>query len=300
MQDGGDKLYTTRRVRRRNRLADLTESSSTGLKRISCVVLTYVPNEEVNYSSGVMPAIHELIPNAEDLLSLEPEELAPVLLQYLARTYLAGSIKRGNVFSGAASPGNAYGPFRRKVDEALTGAWIWLEREGMLLPEVGNHDRDWVIISERGRRLADAENFAGYRLASMLPRKTLHPSLGPSIFALFVRGHYDSVVFEAFRAVEVYVREKTGLDRSIIGTDLMRRAFGPNAPLTDNSLPLAEQEATSHLFAGAIGLFKNPTSHRTAVIQRPEDAASLVMFADYLLRLVDHRKANAMSGMSNP
>lgn len=68
----------------------------------------------------------------------------------------------------------------------------------------------------------------------------------------------------------------------------MRKAFDENSgSLMDSSLVISERQATSHLFAGAIGLFKNPTSHRASAISKTEDAIELVMFADYLLRLVD-------------
>jgi hypothetical protein len=54
----------------------------------------------------------------------------------------------------------------------------------------------------------------------------------------------------------------------------------------------AEREAMAHLFAGAIGLFKNPSSHRN-VGPVPEATAELIYFAKYLLRLVEEARQNA-------
>jgi uncharacterized protein (TIGR02391 family) len=241
--------------------------------------------------------IHQVIPNAEDLLALEPEEVAAVLLQYICSGSEGSSprhpLKRGNLFASGMSPANGYPPeYRDKVSEALMAAWVWLEREGLLLPAPGQQDRDWIFVSERGRKLLSRENFEAYRHSTIFPRKTLHPAIASNTFALFLRGHYDTVVFEAFRAVEVAVRDAAGLPQSLVGTDLMRKAFDENSgALTDMSLVPSERQATSHLFAGAIGLFKNPTSHRAAAIGKPEDAVELVMFADYLLRLVEQRTA---------
>jgi uncharacterized protein (TIGR02391 family) len=244
-----------------------------------------------------MPAIHEMIPDPEILLALEPEELAPVLLQYICSgsAYAAGTpqqpIKRGNVFTGSATPGNAYGQqYKGRVDDALMAAWFWLEREGLLLTPVGQHDRDWVCVTPRGRSLLSKENFDAYRHSLLFPRRTLHPAIASSTLPLFIRGHYDTVVFEAFRAVEVAVRDAAKLPQAMVGTGLMRTAFALNSgPLTDTSLVAAEQQATADLFAGAMGLFKNPTSHRIAAISKPEDAVDLVMLANYLLRLVEQR-----------
>ncbi len=70
----------------------------------------------------------------------------------------------------------------------------------------------------------------------------------------------------------------------------MRQAFKEQVgPLTDSSDVISEQQAIQHLFAGAIGTFKNPSSHRSGVINTPDRAISLVQLADLLLRIVDER-----------
>ncbi len=64
---------------------------------------------------------------------------------------------------------------------------------------------------------------------------------------------------EAFKELEVAVREKAGFDHSKYGTDMMRQAFAPNnGALADRCLPTSEQDSMSSLMAGAIGLFRIP------------------------------------------
>jgi hypothetical protein len=59
----------------------------------------------------------------------------------------------------------------------------------------------------------------------------------------------------------------------------MRRAFHPDTrPLTDRNKPKAEREALSHLFAGAIGSYKNPHSRRSVTIE-PSEAVEMIMLA---------------------
>ena len=50
--------------------------------------------------------------------------------------------------------------------------------------------------------------------------------------------------------------------------------------------PQINQQAIMDLFAGAIGTFKNPSSHRD-VDYRPEGVADIIGIANQLLRIVD-------------
>jgi hypothetical protein len=71
----------------------------------------------------------------------------------------------------------------------------------------------------------------------------------------------------------------------------MRKAFHPeNGPLTDNTQIASERQAISDLFAGAIGSFKNPSSHRDVDFNDPAEVVELIMLADQLIRIAERRK----------
>jgi uncharacterized protein (TIGR02391 family) len=98
-----------------------------------------------------------------------------------------------------------------------------------------------------------------------IPKDALHPDIREDVWALYHRGKYDSAVFEAMKAVEV--SEAAGLPASDLGTKLMRKAFHvDDGVLTEEP---AERQALSDLFAGAIGGYKNPHSHRNVALGRP-------------------------------
>lgn len=101
-------------------------------------------------------------------------------------------------------------------------------------------------------------------------------------------GEYELAAFAAMREVEIRVRELAGAPAELIGVDLMHQAFKVDAgALHDPSLVRGEQVARMELFAGSIGVFKNPPSHRQVDYGNPTVAAEVVLLADLLRRMLD-------------
>ena len=84
-------------------------------------------------------------------------------------------------------------------------AWNWLENEGFLVKDP-NQPAEWFFLSRRARQLKSRHDFAAYRKASLLPKGQLHPLITTKVYPAFLRGEYDTAVFQAFREVEVAVR----------------------------------------------------------------------------------------------
>ncbi|WP_076827732.1 TIGR02391 family protein [Frankia sp. CcI49] len=93
---------------------------------------------------------------------------------------------------------------------------------------------------------------------------------------------------------KVQVRERSGLPNSQIGTALIQAAFRPSkngdpttaGPLCRHDAEGGESVAMMELFKGAVGLFKNPSSHRRVTFDDPTEAAEIILLADLLLRLL--------------
>ena len=103
----------------------------------------------------------------------------------------------------------------------------------------------------------------------------------------FASGNYDTSVRDAFIQVEIAVRETAKLPATLVGVKLMREAFNPTTgKLTDMALSMAERERMADLFAGAIGTFKNPLSHRAVGNTDPAPVIEELLLASRLLRFL--------------
>jgi uncharacterized protein (TIGR02391 family) len=233
--------------------------------------------------------IFDIISNADDLIALEPSELAGVILTIFNFTN-ENSINRSNFVSQHTVKDYP----REKLEPALNAlmeAWVWLEREGLIIPQPGDNGRHgWCIVSRQGQKIKNREDLRVYQKAGILPVKFLDPRISTKVYAAFLRGDYETAIFQAFREVEIQVRNAGRFPDDAIGTRLMRDAFGKDGPLTDKSTLAAEQDALQHLFAGAIGLYKNPHSHRRIPIADPQFAAEAILLANHLLGIVSIRE----------
>ena len=129
----------------------------------------------------------------------------------------------------------------------------------------------------------------------LLPEYQFHPIIAQKVWTIFLQGDYDTAVFQAFKQVEIAVREAGYYADTELGVSLMRNAFHKkDGALTDSSQQPAEKQARSDLFAGAIGSYKNPSSHHNVKIT-DEEAVELITLASHLLRIVDSRKQSGES-----
>ncbi|WP_063799724.1 TIGR02391 family protein [Bradyrhizobium jicamae] len=244
-----------------------------------------------------MSSLPQLIPDVDYLLHLEAEELAAALLIALRSQRQGGGVVHlTNFCSGLTShPGHpaSYSDTRRdQVIQAVTEAWNWLEVQGLLIPAPGtNGAHGWKAFSRRAEKMQSQEEIREFSRSRKIQKDTLHPRIADTVWSAFMRGEYDVAVFQAMKAVEVSVRQAGNFGAGDLGVDLMRKAFHEdNGPLTDKETEKSERQARSALFAGAIGSYKNPHSHREVDLRIPEEAMEIVMLANHLLRIVDARK----------
>ncbi|KQZ93990.1 hypothetical protein ASD64_03610 [Mesorhizobium sp. Root157] len=105
---------------------------------------------------------------------------------------------------------------------------------------------------------------------------------------LFVSGHYSLAVQEAYKALDRFIREKSGISRHS-GTQLMDQAFSPRSPILfwsdrTSQSQLDEQRGYHQLYAGAMLGIRNPVTHEFNWVDEPDIALELLVFAQHLLR----------------
>jgi uncharacterized protein (TIGR02391 family) len=244
--------------------------------------------------------LSEILPDPEALIAFEPEELGIRLLPFLTIGWPRHEnlsletliiLVNGHPHAPAQSSASASTYPRHlneSIAEALREAWAWLEGSALLLPHPNYISGSMRALSRKAKRLGRETTYRQKISAGRVSKDSLHQDIREDVWGLYHRGKYDTAVFEAMKAVEIAVREAARLPANLVGVKLMRAAFASEGgPLTDDSVEPGERVARMELFAGAIGSYKNPQSHRKVALEDPDEAAEIIMLANHLLRIVE-------------
>ena len=115
----------------------------------------------------------------------------------------------------------------------------------------------------------------------------LHPEIAHAVTKLFQDGHYANAVEDACKVLDSMVKMRSG-KHNLSGTELMKVAFSPKAPLlafndlnseTDHS----EQQGMMFLYAGAMLALRNPRAHEL-IEDDPVQALEHIAFLSLLCK----------------
>ena len=247
-----------------------------------------------------MPAL----PAASDLAALPVDELSLLVLRRMvARKH--PTFKQPQLLSDLLKEAGMKMPsdsaYRREgaqpadpphLGRALAEAWGWLASEALIAEAVTGlfgqlPVEGFFFVTRLGERVAAHPRALEWVAAERRLGFLLHPRLEDRVRRQFVMGEFEAAAFIAMKEVEVAVREGAELPESMIGTDLMNKAFGDGGRLADTAALRSEREGLQSLYRGAISVFKNPTGHRRVGYEDPVEAAEIVLLADLLLRIAD-------------
>ena len=225
-----------------------------------------------------------------------PEELAAVILRQLNERTKRERPKF-NLTSYCTEQSALYAQNNMPACElAISTALSYLVVVGMLAPSPEDHQFGWLTLTARGRNVRTEADYKHFKKLSLYPKGHIHPVIERETYAEFLRGDYETAVFKAFKAIEIAIRPHTGAPGNVVGRDLMVKAFQPDSgTLRDPGEITAERESPMELYRGAIGRFKNPTSHREVDFEDPSEVIEILQLASLLMRIAERKIASALN-----
>jgi uncharacterized protein (TIGR02391 family) len=156
--------------------------------------------------------------------------------------------------------------------------------------EMGIRDKQGNVVREPPKVTKKPTEDTGEIVSYLFDKMQFHPKIVNASRALFVDEHYAQAIFEAFKAVENFVQDKSGL--SLYGTNLMERVFNEENPII--KVPEAGhyykevQKGFKHLFIGASQGIRNPKAHKEIIQKDPYITLQYLGFFSFLLKRIDY------------
>jgi uncharacterized protein (TIGR02391 family) len=214
---------------------------------------------------------------SEELLSLPIDQVGMIALKHIDSTSEWSS---RNFIVLSRNEGHS-----KEASQCWAEALNWLISKNLVAqPKPSSGDPGTIFVTRLGKTVLET-GLESLRASERLDFD-LHPRL-QRVKSQFLLGEYELGAFSAMREVEIRVRELSCAGSSLLGVRLMREAFREGGKLADPDLDAGERVGLMELFAGAIGTFKNPPSHRQIDYANPTEASEVILFADLLMRLLD-------------
>ncbi len=125
-----------------------------------------------------------------------------------------------------------------------------------------------------------------------MPETYVHPTIVEKCFSLLGSEEYESAVIQAFKAIEVSLRNKINAPKDQFGERLFKTDYSPeNGMLTDMSLPKSERFAFYNYISGAFSFYRNPSTHREVELDFISAFDKIVVASD-LLKAIDDSVVN--------
>ena len=141
--------------------------------------------------------------------------------------------------------------------------------------------------TKKGFQIPEREFGKVIKRWTIIPSAYMHPDIMDRSFELMAKRQFESAVLQAYKCIEIKIREITNSSKDEYGVRLIRKSFDPQkGKLTNFDLPVGEREALSNYIAGAYGLYKNPCSHRDVKMSFYE-AFEKIVVASNILKIIE-------------
>jgi len=123
----------------------------------------------------------------------------------------------------------------------------------------------------------------------------IHPTIVESSRSLLASGHYAQSIFEAFKRVNIEVKQISGM-KNKDGKDLMANAFGEVLPAIrlnalESQSDKDEQEGFKFIYMGAMLGIRNPKAHDAVAQKDPYKTLEYLGLASLLMKRLDERES---------
>jgi uncharacterized protein (TIGR02391 family) len=167
-----------------------------------------------------------------------------------------------------------------------------LRADGYLVRDATQLSDDFLILTPEGINIAKEQGepvpIGKYELSN------LHPRIRDVSEKLFRDGYYSQAILEAYKMINIVVREKSGR-KELDGHGLMSTVFSVDKPILKlNDLQETsdrdEQRGFMELFMGAMTGIRNPKAHDVVNQKDPIRTLEYLALASLLVRRAEESK----------